>query len=143
MKPPFLERYGSRIALGLVTLFAWRLISVDLHISPELQLLFPQNWLTWTPLAPVVATLVSSFGASSWWTWIEVTFTLCGWVFVYFGVRGIFYKVMSMEGPSMWVAFVIFVLLAIAIFALLVRPAFDQMAVWWKAWPKPNIPALP
>ncbi len=142
MKPSLFERYGFQIALVLIGLFAWRLISTDLHLSPELQLLFPLHWLTYTPLAPFIASLTTSFSATPWWMWVEIAATVFGWMIVYFTLRGIFYKVLSMEGPSMWVAFGICIFLAIAIFALLVRPAFDQMAVWWKAWPA-TVPANP
>jgi len=142
MKSSFLERHGFHLAVGLVALFAWRLISTDLHLSAELQLLFPLHWLTFTPLSSFIATLTASFGTTTWWMWVEIAFTIMGWILVYFIFRGIFYKVHSMEGPSMWVAFGIFVLIAIMIFMLLVRPAFDQIAVWWKAWPA-KIPALP
>lgn len=142
MKPSFLERYGFHIAVALISLFAWRLISTDLHLSPELQLLFPLHWLTYTPLSNVTATLTASFSSTPWWMWVEIGATVFGWMVVYYTLRGIFYKVLSMEGPSMWVAFFIFILIAFVFFAVIVAPAFDQIAVWWKAWPT-KAPALP
>jgi hypothetical protein len=143
MKLSFLERYGFTIALCLITLFAWRMISTGIHTSPELRFLFPLYWLSFTPLSSSVNALNAQFGSAQWWMWMEVAFTVFGWLLIYFSVRGIFYSTMSMEGPSMWVAFGICLVVAIALVFLLLRPAFDQMAVWWTAWPKPDTPQLP
>lgn len=131
----FLERYGSWIALGLVTLFAWRMIAADLHESMEFGLLFPYWWIEFSPAGPFVQSLVAPYQHAEWWILVDTAITVLIWMMIYYLIRGVFYYVTTMEGPSMWVTFAFCIGLAIAGFAFLLWPAFDQINTWWAAWP--------
>ncbi len=139
----FLERYGSFIALGLVTLFAWRMIVAGLHESMEFGLLFPYRWLELSPAGPFTQSLIAPYEHADWWVAVDVAFTVVVWLMIYYIIRGIFYHVTTMEGPSMWFAFAFCIVLALAGLAFLLSPAFDQINIWWKAWPGAQQPLYP
>ena len=142
MRESFFERFGSWLAFGLVTLFAWRLISLNIHESETFSLFFPLHWVTLTPAVSFVDEVLAPFRENAWWLWAEVGITVCVWMFLYFIARGIFYTILSMEGLSMWMSFLLCIVLAGAFFFVLLRPAFEQMEIWRLAWPQ-GTPSLP
>ena len=142
-EPSFLERYGSWIATGLVALFAWSMIAVDLHETSEFGLLFPLRWIELSPIGSFVKASIAPYKHAEWLIIAEVTITVGVWMIIYFVARGACYYISSMEGPSMWVAFILFICIGITTMALLVWPAFQQINVWWAAWPGAHQPLYP
>lgn len=143
MRSSFLDRWGPLLAFSLLTLFVWRLIAFRVHEMPEFELLFPLHWLEMSPLHPLLRPWLLRLGQETWWPVAEILITVGVWTLIFFIVRGIFYKVASMEGPSMWVVFGLCITLALLGFSLLVSPAFRQMNVWWSAWPGVHAPLFP
>jgi len=141
MRESFLERFGFRIALGLVILLAWRLISTGLSASEAFSPFFPLRWVALSPAGPFVEGFLVSFKEAPWWLWAEVTITVITWMLLYGIARGVFNAVSSMEGVSMWVAFAICILLAIAFCILLFAPTLRQIDIWRAAWPRPVVPS--
>jgi len=136
-----LERYGGWIAVGLLTLFAWRLISQDLHESEAFSLLFPVHWLQFFPfdelgfsfLFEAIATFLAPYVSADWWMWVQIVVTVLVWTFLYFLIRGMYYA--SMDGPSMWVTFAFCLIVAFVLIGFMLWPVLQQMEIWREAWP--------
>ena len=143
MKASPWERYGSWIQFLIVLAAALWFVTSELHLSPLFQPFFPLYWLSLTFFAGPLENFMLAFDATSWWIWFEILSTVVGWILVYFMLRGMRYKISSMEGPSMWVMFGIFILFAVLFCMFLLKPAFTQIAIWWTAWPTATSPRLP
>lgn len=140
MRESFFERYGSWLAIGLVTLFVWQLVSGGLQESEAFRFFFPLHWIEALPFAPAIHTFLDPFRSASWWMWVEIAVTVFTWMLIYLIGRGIHSAIRSMEGLSMWVAFVLCIVVAIAFVLIILAPAFDQLAIWRSAWPKEITP---
>ena len=74
---------------------------------------------------------------------MDISISLFVWVFLFFLVRGAYYICLGLEGPSMWFVFALFVGIGLFFIYLVLRPAFDQMDVWWGNWPGMGVPDFP
>ena len=143
MKATPWERYGGKIKLFLLFLLAWFFVTSELHLSPVFQSFSPLYWLSLTLFGGALDAFAVSFDTTFWWMGFEIASMMVGWFIVYTIVRGAIYSISSMEGPSMWVAFGLFILFAILFCMFLLKPTFTQMAIWWTAWPTATSPRLP
>lgn len=138
-----LERYGGWIAVGLLILFAWRLISQDLHESEAFSLLFPIHWFQFIPFdalglsffSEAIATFLAPYVSADWWMWVQIAVTVLVWRSLYFLIRGMYYAVSSMEGPSMWVTFALFIIAGFMFIGFILWPVLQQVEIWREAWP--------
>jgi hypothetical protein len=135
MRLTFLDRYGSKISLTLLAILIWLLVSRGYSQDGVLILLFPINWLTFLPWSETIDSYLSSYTSTEWWMWVEMTVAFVVWLFIFFLVRGAYYICSSLEGISLWFVFLVFVSIGFALIYLVLNPALDQMADWWKNWP--------
>lgn len=142
MRESFFERFGSWLAFGITVLFAWRLISFNLHELETFSLLFPLHWVALSPAASFVDWYLAPFKEAMWWPWAEVGITVVTWMLLYYIARTVFYTVFSMEGFSMWASFLLCIIFGGVFFFIILRPAFEQMEIWRKAWPGGGWPSL-
>ena len=142
MKLTFFEKYGVFFVLVFISLLSWRLISFDVQKIDAYALLFPLNWVRTIPFFDVQG-LLAPFESAPWWLWLEIVVTIVVWMLLLIAARGGYYFCSNLEGASMWIGFAIYIVIMIVLFATIMQPTFDQMAVWWSKWPGAGKPVYP
>ena len=131
----FFDACFSILAIALVTLFAWRLISEGLHKTNNAAFFFfPLNLVKLTPASDYFELFTEPYESEEWWIWIEVAVSVSVWLLIYASVRAAYYSFITMSKFALWL-FVVMMSMIIFFYFMILQPVFEEANSWWEESP--------
>ena len=115
----FIQEFGTPIALLAIAYLSWKYVDLPLSESEQYASLFPLHWVFLLPFGEVVREFLVPYTEATWWIWAEIGVMFCVWTFLFFFFRGLYYFCLSLDGSSMWIAFVLCIALLLFFFYLI------------------------